>query len=63
MLCMGQYKKVGVEGAEWPLNRCGSAAGVLCTIQALIEVRRVEKVEGDRSRERYRGLRHETGGS
>lgn len=34
MLCMGQYREVGVGGAEWPLNCCGSAAGVLCTIQA-----------------------------
>lgn len=63
MLHMGQYRKVEVEGAEWPLNRCGSAAGVLWTIQALIGVRRAEGVDGDRSRERYSGLHHETRGS
>lgn len=63
MLHMGQYRKVGVKGVEWPLNRCGSAAGVLWTIQALIGVRRAEGVDGDRSRERYSGLHHETRGS
>lgn len=59
----GAGQKGGGEGAEWPLNSHGSAAGVFCTIQACDGVRRAEGVDGDRSREDNCGLHREARGN